>query len=128
MGLHERVHDIFTPTICLLVVTSLFLIMLAVILPRAVSETIAEAPAAGPERAGEITGIWISALGWTIVNVMIVGCCINTLRLASYRWALTGGILAVIPVCSPLYIVGIPFGIWLLILLKKPEVQRRFAR
>jgi hypothetical protein len=46
--------------------------------------------------------------------------------LESYSWARLGSILACVPVVTPFLIVGIPFGIWSLILLADPEVRNAF--
>ena len=45
-----------------------------------------------------------------------------------FGMARTAAILSVIPVCSPLFVIGIPFGIWALVLLSKPEVRSAFER
>lgn len=44
----------------------------------------------------------------------------------SYSMARWGAILACIPVISPFLIWGIPFGIWALIVLKRPRVKDAF--
>ncbi|MGE0757206.1 MAG: hypothetical protein AB7O38_09305 [Pirellulaceae bacterium] len=46
-------------------------------------------------------------------------------QLASYRWSLAAAVLA----CLPCYcfFVGVPFGIWALVLLSRLDVQRAFA-
>jgi hypothetical protein len=46
--------------------------------------------------------------------------------LESYPLARLGSILACVPVFTPFLIVGIPFGIWSLILLADPEVRNAF--
>ncbi len=46
--------------------------------------------------------------------------------LESQRLAYAGAILSVIPVLSPLIYVGIPFGIWALVLLRQPEISQAF--
>ena len=40
--------------------------------------------------------------------------------------AKTAAILAIIPMCSPLFVIGIPFGIWALVVLSKPDVRAAF--
>jgi hypothetical protein len=46
--------------------------------------------------------------------------------LRGYGLAWTAAVASVIPCCSPCYVLGIPFGIWAIILLQKPEVRSRF--
>ena len=81
-------------------------------------------------------------VGWakeTQITVRVIGACfiiaINSLILFSaikmkglrnYSLALTGAILAVIPCISPCYFLGIPFGIWALVVLMRPEVRQAF--
>lgn len=44
----------------------------------------------------------------------------------SYRMARLGAILACIPFVTPFIFLGIPFGIWALVLLYDPEVKAAF--
>lgn len=57
--------------------------------------------------------------------VMLIGG-IKMRRLKSYGLAMTASILAVIPGVS--CIVGLPFGIWSLVVLLRPEVKAAFGR
>lgn len=45
----------------------------------------------------------------------------------SYLWAVTAAILALLP-WSPAWVFGLPFGIWALVVLSKPEVMAIFLR
>jgi hypothetical protein len=45
----------------------------------------------------------------------------------SYRMARLGAILACIPFISPFGFLGIPFGIWALVLLNAPEVKAAYG-
>jgi hypothetical protein len=45
-----------------------------------------------------------------------------------YRISVAAAILACIPVISPWMYVGIPFGIWALLVLRKPDVRAAFKR
>jgi len=47
-------------------------------------------------------------------------------KLQSYNLAITAAIISCVPVCSPCCILGIPFGIWALVVLLKPEVKAAF--
>lgn len=48
-------------------------------------------------------------------------------QLSDYRLAKCGAILSVLPILSPGCVLGIPFGIWALRVLSKPEVRQAFA-
>jgi len=47
-------------------------------------------------------------------------------HLRGYNQAYFASVMALIPVCSPVGVLGIPIGIWLLILLKDKDVKRAF--
>jgi hypothetical protein len=44
----------------------------------------------------------------------------------SFAMCVTISIIAVIPICSPLFALGVPFGIWALVVLMQPEVRYAF--
>ncbi len=44
----------------------------------------------------------------------------------SLTWSYIGAILACLPVISPFSILGIPFGLWSLALLRDPQIRARF--
>ena len=43
------------------------------------------------------------------------------------RFALVSAVLALLPCLSPCCVLGLPFGIWALVTLNKPEVKEAFA-
>jgi hypothetical protein len=47
-------------------------------------------------------------------------------KLDSYGLAMTASIVALIPCISPCCVVGLPIGIWALVILSKPEVKSAF--
>lgn len=61
------------------------------------------------------------------VNTVILIGAVRMQRLQSYTWAKVAAILAVIPCVGPCYLLGIPFGIWALVVLGKPEVRQAFG-
>jgi tRNA A-37 threonylcarbamoyl transferase component Bud32 len=61
-----------------------------------------------------------------IAGVFVVGG-VKLMRLDSYTWPLVAAIWAVLPF-SYAWIIGLPFGIWTLLLLRKPEVRAAFRR
>jgi uncharacterized membrane protein len=52
----------------------------------------------------------------------------SMLRRGSYLWAMTVCILALVPILGPCYVAGIPFGLWGIIVLRRPEVRASFAK
>jgi hypothetical protein len=47
-------------------------------------------------------------------------------KLESYGLCMTASILAMIPCISPCCVIGLPIGIWALVVLSKPEVKSAF--
>lgn len=70
---------------------------------------------------GVVSGI----LGF-LVSALILFGALKMKKFQSYGWAMTASILAVIPCVSPCCLVGIPIGIWALVVLSKPEVKAQF--
>lgn len=68
-----------------------------------------------------------NAAGVAVAVLTIVGG-LRMRALRSWGLALTGAILALMPCCSSCCCVGMPFGIWALVVLMKPEVKAAFAR
>lgn len=77
------------------------------------------------ERTGFYVGFWgIAILGLVSVllaPVIIVGA-IKMMKGQSYGFAKATAILSIIPLTSCCFVVGMPFGIWALVVLYKPEV------
>ena len=48
-------------------------------------------------------------------------------KLKSYRWAMTGCVISLVPLLSPFVILGIPLGVWGIMTLRKPEVAKAFG-
>ena len=63
---------------------------------------------------------------WPIFTIVIAVGCVAMLRLKNYQAALTAAVLSMIPVCSPCIVLGIPFGIWAFVVLRRPDVKARF--
>ena len=70
---------------------------------------------------GVVSGI----LGFVVSGLILFGA-LKMKKCRSYGWAMTASILAVIPCVSPCCLVGIPIGIWALVVLSKPEVKAQF--
>jgi hypothetical protein len=74
---------------------------------------------------------------WALVSSMVVGLVfaalflivgsVKMLRLRSYLWAVAVAFAATLP-WSPAWALGLPMGIWSLIVLRRPEVMELFAK
>jgi hypothetical protein len=74
---------------------------------------------------GAIELVLVAALAAHGVFVVLAGW--NLMQLRSYRLAVAGSVLAVFPI-SPGIVVGLPMGIWALVLLVKDEVKAAFGQ
>lgn len=63
-----------------------------------------------------------------LYSLVIATGTFSMLRKGSYLWAVTTCILAIIPLSGACFIFHLPFGIWGLIVLRRPEVRSAFAR
>jgi len=62
-----------------------------------------------------------------LVGVVIILGALKMQKLESFGFAMTASILAMIPCISPCCLLGLPFGIWALVVLNKPEVKGAFT-
>jgi hypothetical protein len=70
-------------------------------------------------------GIVFNVLAIVVAVVILLGA-LKMKKLESYGLSMTAAILAMIPCLSPCCILGLPFGIWALVVLNKPEVKSAF--
>jgi hypothetical protein len=70
-------------------------------------------------------GILAGILGLGI-SVFVLFGALRMQKLASRGLALTAAIVAMVPCFSPCCVIGLPIGIWALVVLGKPEVQSQF--
>ena len=70
-------------------------------------------------------GIIFNFIGIAIGVVILMGA-LKMKRLESHGFAMAASILALVPCISPCCIVGLPIGIWSLVVLAKPEVKGAF--
>ncbi len=60
------------------------------------------------------------------MTVVILLGALKMQQLKSHSFAFTVSILAMIPCLTPCCLLGLPFGIWALVILNKPEVKSQF--
>ena len=70
-------------------------------------------------------GIVFNIIGMGIGFVILIGA-LKMKRLQSHNWAMASSIIAMIPCISPCCILGLPFGIWGLVVLGQPEMKNAF--
>jgi len=62
------------------------------------------------------------------ISLLVGYGALQMLKLRSYGWSLAASILALIPCTSPCCVVGLPIGIWALVVLSRPEVKAALGR
>jgi hypothetical protein len=65
-------------------------------------------------------------LGLLVSVVLLIGA-LKMKSLRSYGMAMTASVLAMIPCTSPCCLLGLPFGIWALVVLMKADVKSAFS-
>lgn len=88
----------------------------------------------GPEAERIIQFATKATLGlsvlWVIAGAIVIFGAVQMMRLRSFGLALAAAIIAVIP-CFGSYpcclVLGIPLGVWALVVLNKPEVKGSFS-
>ena len=68
-----------------------------------------------------------SSLVGIVVAVFIIYVSLKMKDLKQWGLCVTASILAMIPCISPCCIVGLPIGIWCLVVLMRPEVKNAFS-
>jgi hypothetical protein len=71
-------------------------------------------------------GIAQNVVGAIVGIIVLIGAR-KMKKLQSYQFALTASIVAMLPCISPCCVFGLPFGIWALVVLNKPEVKSQFT-
>ncbi len=118
-------NPVIIPGIFLLVLSTVFMLLLLASIPAQIIR-LSEIDASTPKGFGEFTG-GIVALGmWLIMTAALTYGSICMIRMKGYAGAVTAAIVATIPCCSPFILLGIPFGIWALVVLSKPYARTRF--
>jgi hypothetical protein len=118
-------NPLMIPAIILIVLASSMLALILLSMPGQVLR-MRDIDTTTHEGQGELVGAIVALVVWIVVNAAILWGSIAMLRLSSYRDAIVAAVLSVIPVCSPCFVLGIPFGIWAIIVLMRPEVRARF--
>ena len=70
-------------------------------------------------------GVIVSGIG-ILTSILIFIGALRMMKRANYGLAMAVSILAMIPCISPCCLLGLPIGIWSLVVLSKPEVKATF--
>ena len=61
-----------------------------------------------------------------VVGVVVLIGALKMKKLENYGMAMAASIVAIVPCLSPCCLIGLPIGIWALVVLAKPEVKAAF--
>lgn len=61
-----------------------------------------------------------------VLSVLILIGATKMRSLQSYEFSMTAAIVAMLPCVTPCCLIGLPFGIWALVVLRKPDVKSHF--
>jgi len=61
-----------------------------------------------------------------VSNTVVLIGAIKMLQLKNYEFARISAIISVIPCVGPCCVLGIPFGIWALVVMGRPEIKNAF--
>jgi hypothetical protein len=61
-----------------------------------------------------------------VIGIVVLLGALKMKKLESYGLAMAATILAMVPCISPCCLIGLPIGIWSLVVLLKPEVKSAF--
>jgi hypothetical protein len=62
----------------------------------------------------------------TLMYVFVIVGTANMMRLRDRRSAITACIIALLP-CNPCCLLGLPFAIWGLVMLNRPDIKDTFS-
>jgi hypothetical protein len=120
------------PAICLLVTSVLWMLGLVAAIGFdifLVTSGMAEDMRPGRvfDKQTEVTVRGVGSLVLLGLQGVTVAGAVSMMQLKRPGLAKASAILAVIPCCSACYVLGIPFGIWALVVLNRPEVSSHFS-
>ena len=135
-------QEVKNPAICLIVagvlniLLALWSIVKALFFPQNIDQIMSQMPAMpDPQTQKMVTSMLHMmsgplAIGFDavalILSVVVLMGAIRMLALRNYEFALVAAILALVPCVTPCCLIGLPFGIWAIIVLRKPGVKEHF--
>jgi hypothetical protein len=117
------------PAIFLLIITALSVVnhVAGLVMHFMGVEMFPMGPAQNPaEEFGRMIGGVIGGTFGIVMDTLAIVGAISMLRVSSFGLAMTGAIVSSIPCASPCCFLGIPFGIWALVVLNDADVRAAF--
>lgn len=128
-----RSDDLKVPAICLLVLASISLFIFSgseildlYLLLSGIGNELAVPGGISNQTKTTVRLIW--GLIAILCHIVIVIGCVAMLKRSSRSMSFTAAILSLIPCIGPCFIIGIPFGIWTLVVMNKSNLYPPFRR
>jgi len=125
-GVTDQVNG---PAIGLIIVAVLgFLAQAVSLVLRLGTSALAASQSSQPEWVTMFSGTFAIIAGFVgiLTSVLILFGALKMKKLESYGLAMAASIIAMIPCLSPCCLIGLPIGIWSVVVLSKPEVKSAF--
>ncbi len=121
------------PAMALMIVASIWMVLLILgmvfslflVVSGAAEELHGQNPFVANGTSVVLTRIVFGCILLALNGVILMGA-LKMRNLQSYSLAMTAAVLAAIPCCGLCYFIDIPFGIWAIVVLNKPEVRSAF--
>jgi hypothetical protein len=125
-GMRANVDAVAAPAIGLIATAALGLVLqlLGLLVPAGIGGEQQGLPTFLTGSFGFGSPVSILTLGAT--GVILYGA-LKMKKRESRNWAMAASVLALIPLLSPCCLIGLPIGIWSLVILSKPEVKQSFT-
>jgi hypothetical protein len=130
-GDYQSENRVNGPAMALIIVTSISLVILVLsllfdvfLLTSGVADQLRQPAGMSKHQQVVIRMIWGILI--IAVNGIILYGAMQMKSLRDLGMARTACYLSLIPCCGPCFVLGIPFGIWGLMVLNDPQVQRTF--
>ena len=129
-GATHAADQVSGPAIGLMVTAGLgLLVQIASLLANLFGASIMSSQAQGNEALAQmfsgVAGAVFAGIGIVVAIVIFLGA-LKMKKLQSHGFAMTVSIIAMLPCVSPCCLLGLPIGIWALVVLNKPEVKSAF--
>ena len=129
---NEARSSVAGPAMALIIVSSIWLVLITMgiafnifLLASGMVDQMVQ-PGGGITKEMQVTLRLVFAVCIGIANGVVLYGAIQMRKLENLSLARMSAIISVIPCCGPCYLIGIPFGIWALVVLGKPEVKSAF--
>jgi len=133
-GAADAANEVTGPAIGLIVTAVLGFVgnILGIVYNMVFAASMAATSRSGNPEIDRIMSMFTGTIGMVsgvvaiAVSVLVLIGAIKMKSLQSRAWAMTAAILAIVPCISPCCCVGVPVGIWALVVLSKDEVKAAF--